>query len=452
VKHSNLYRIAVEGILLCGWILLFCSAASFDIADPPSDYAWPHNQPVKNWIGPAGALAAYYMHNYIGPGVLLGLFACIWMLITHLSGKEISQPVLRVIGMLLLVAAASTTWYLLWPVNTAEYGVFYQGALGWVYNYQVIRLPGGVLAFNGDEFPMGNGGIIGHFAGELLKQKFALLGSVIVLCCTWLVGAVLLADSLVLAVVRWFGDGVMKFFGVAGPAIHAAREQSAVLGDIWKRLSEKQKARGDGSLRDIKLPNRIPLGRTQPKVSLIPSAQEPQAHDQTELGEGQEQTAGVVGEQTAVETAGEGDGVETQDTQQAEAKAPAAKPLIKPRPAPRPKQPEYKPATYDDYQLPPLDLLKDPEKGFAAVQGKMVEEKAQILEGLLNEFGINAQVVNAEPGPAITMYELQLAPGIKVNQISNLANDMARALGSGTVRVVAPLPGKHTIGIEVPNS
>ncbi len=452
VKHSNLYRIAVEGILLCGCILLFCSAASFDIADAPSDYAWPHNQPVENWIGPAGALAAYYMHYYIGPGVLLGLFACIWLLITHLAGREITQPVLRIVGMLLLVAAASTTWYLLWPVNTAEYGVFYQGALGWVYNYEVIRLPGGLLSFSGDEFPMGNGGIIGNFAGGLLKQKFALLGSVIVLCCTWLVGAVLLADSLVLAVVRWFGYGVMKFFGIAGPAIHAAREQSAVLGDIWKRLSEKQKAKGDGTLRDIKLSSRIQLGRNKPKVALIPSAQEEEAEDQTELVESEEQTAQEAGEEAAVEAVEVDVDAEETQTEDVEEKVEAPKPIVKPRPAPRPKQPEYKPATYDDYQLPPLDLLKEPEKGFAAVQGKMVEEKAQTLEGLLNEFGINAQVVNAEPGPAITMYELQLAPGIKVNQISNLANDMARALGSGTVRVVAPLPGKHTIGIEVPNS
>lgn len=84
----------------------------------------------------------------------------------------------------------------------------------------------------------------------------------------------------------------------------------------------------------------------------------------------------------------------------------------------------------------------------------MVEEKARILESLLEEFGINARVVNAEAGPAITMYELELAPGVKVSQIATLANDMARALSSssGSVRVVAPLAGKHTIGIEVPNS
>jgi S-DNA-T family DNA segregation ATPase FtsK/SpoIIIE len=75
-----------------------------------------------------------------------------------------------------------------------------------------------------------------------------------------------------------------------------------------------------------------------------------------------------------------------------------------------------------------------------------------VLEQTLSEFHIDAQVVEAETGPVITMFELQLAPGIKVAQISNLSNDLARSLGAAAVRVVAPLPGKHTIGIEVPNN
>ncbi|MBM4104438.1 MAG: DNA translocase FtsK [Planctomycetes bacterium] len=444
MKHRNLYRIAVEGIVLAACVFLFCSAADFDIGDAPGESVWPHNQPVGNWCGPAGALAAYYLHYYIGPGVLLGLFACIWLLTAHLIGRQITQPVLRLVGMLLLVAAASTTWFLLWPDNQNEYGIFYKTFLGWVYHYQIFHLPDGALRICGDEFPMGNGGILGIVAGQWLLKHCALLGTVIVLCGTWVVGAILLADTLVLAMVRGFGYGVMKFFGLAGPALNAAKEQSVVLSDIWKRLSEKQKAKGDGTLRDIKEPEWTKSRR--PKIT---SAAEPQ-----ETPEGVHTTADLVPREEAnVEPQ-----QETPDTTSSVAEQPETpseakpRPIIKPKPAPKSRPPEYVPATYDDYRLPPLDLLREPEKGFAAIQGKMVEEKAHTLEGLLHEFGIDANVVNAEPGPAITMYELQLAPGIKVNQISNLANDMARALGSGSVRVVAPLPGKHTIGIEVPNS
>jgi S-DNA-T family DNA segregation ATPase FtsK/SpoIIIE len=108
--------------------------------------------------------------------------------------------------------------------------------------------------------------------------------------------------------------------------------------------------------------------------------------------------------------------------------------------------------SYEGYTLPPLELLSEPEYSFSSVQEKVVKSKAAALEKLLSEFNINARVVSADTGPVVTMFELELAAGVKVSHISSLANDMARALGVGAVRVVAPLPGKHTIGIEVPNS
>ena len=90
--------------------------------------------------------------------------------------------------------------------------------------------------------------------------------------------------------------------------------------------------------------------------------------------------------------------------------------------------------------------------GMRPCRRRWSRSKAAELEKLLGEFNVNARVVAAETGPVITMFELELAAGVKVSQISSLANDIARALGAGAVRVVAPIPGKHTIGIEVPNS
>ena len=439
--------------MLAACVFLLCSAVDFHIADAPSEYVWPH-KPVQNWCGPAGAFAAYYLHYYIGPGVLLGLFASVWLLTAHLLGRQITQPALRIIGALLLVTAASATWFLLWPDNQKEYGILYRNCFGWVYHYKIPDFS--ASGFN-DEFPMGNGGILGIVAGQWLLRHFAPLGTVIVLSGVWIVGAILLADTLVLAMVRGFGFGVMKFFGLAGPAINVAKEQSAALSDIWKRLSEKQKAKGDGTLHGVKMPDRIQWGTSRPSLAstqqemprdvhtvadLIPAEEKIATEPQTRRETPAAQTSAA--EQTAAEN-------KTESTS-AEAVESKPKPIVKPKPAPKPRQPEYIPATYDEYRLPPLDLLREPEKGFAAIQGKMVEEKAHTLEDLLHEFGVDTQVVSAEPGPAITMYELQLAPGVKVSQISNLANDMSRALSSGSVRVVAPLPGKHTIGIEVPNS
>jgi S-DNA-T family DNA segregation ATPase FtsK/SpoIIIE len=223
-------------------------------------------------------------------------------------------------------------------------------------------------------------------------------------------------------------SGVLKFFGLAGPALSAAKEQSQALGEIWTRLSEKQKAQAKSFSEAVQ------------------EYREKTAKAKAEIGVKPEPVNAAV--------------VEEKATEEKTVAAKTVKPLIKPKPTPaaaakpKPKDTPAVPKSYEDYELPPLDLLKEPETGFSAIQERMVEEKAAMLEALLEEFGINAKVVNAEAGPAITMYELELAAGVKVSQISTLANDIARAVSSssGSVRVVAPLAGKHTIGIEVPNS
>jgi S-DNA-T family DNA segregation ATPase FtsK/SpoIIIE len=109
------------------------------------------------------------------------------------------------------------------------------------------------------------------------------------------------------------------------------------------------------------------------------------------------------------------------------------------------------PKELGEYHLPPWDCLAEPEHGYSEIQEKFVREKAAVLEQALREFSIDAQVVEIDTGPVITMYEISLAPGVKVATISALTNDIQRALRAETVRIVAPIPGKNTVGIEVPN-
>ncbi|HWE04645.1 MAG TPA: DNA translocase FtsK 4TM domain-containing protein [Tepidisphaeraceae bacterium] len=120
--------------------------------------------------------------------------------------------------------------------------------------------------------------------------------------------------------------------------------------------------------------------------------------------------------------------------------------ILKPRqitpPAPR---------ELGEYTLPAWDCLAEPEHGYSEIQEKFVREKAAILEQALREFSIDAQVVEIDTGPVITMYEIKMAAGVKVSAISALTNDIQRALKAETIRIVAPIPGKDTVGIEVPN-
>jgi S-DNA-T family DNA segregation ATPase FtsK/SpoIIIE len=104
-----------------------------------------------------------------------------------------------------------------------------------------------------------------------------------------------------------------------------------------------------------------------------------------------------------------------------------------------------------DYQLPPLSLLQEIKHGPKAVQTTS-GTTSRILVDTLSEFGIETEVVNVERGPVVTRYELLPAPGIRVERISGLANNLALALKATSVRVQAPIPGKGVVGIEVPNS
>ena len=104
-----------------------------------------------------------------------------------------------------------------------------------------------------------------------------------------------------------------------------------------------------------------------------------------------------------------------------------------------------------DGELPPLSLLDDPQPQKHGYSEESLEAMSRVVELKLKDFGIDVAVVSVSPGPVITRFELDPAPGVKVSQISNLAKDLARSLSVVSVRVVEVIPGKSFIGLEIPN-
>ncbi|MBN1481486.1 DNA translocase FtsK [candidate division KSB1 bacterium] len=103
------------------------------------------------------------------------------------------------------------------------------------------------------------------------------------------------------------------------------------------------------------------------------------------------------------------------------------------------------------YQKPSLDLLAKPPYAAEGISEEAYHMNAQLLEDKLEDFGIQSKVVEIHPGPVITLYELELAPGIRVSRVMSLSDDLAMAMRAKRIRIVAPIPGKSTIGIEIPN-
>jgi S-DNA-T family DNA segregation ATPase FtsK/SpoIIIE len=102
-------------------------------------------------------------------------------------------------------------------------------------------------------------------------------------------------------------------------------------------------------------------------------------------------------------------------------------------------------------ELPPLSLLDDPPAAQGGYSAEALEAMSRLVELKLRDFGVEAEVVEVHPGPVITRFELRPAPGVKASQITNLAKDLARALSAVSVRVVEIIPGKSTMGLEIPN-
>jgi len=120
--------------------------------------------------------------------------------------------------------------------------------------------------------------------------------------------------------------------------------------------------------------------------------------------------------------------------------------IIGPRPAE-----EYDPTLdLSHYQFPPLDLLKEYENTQSVSEEELTANKNKIEETLKN-YGINITKISATIGPTITLYEIIPAPGVRISKIKNLEDDIALSLAALGIRIIAPIPGKGTVGIEVPN-
>ena len=434
------------------WVFLLVCLGSFHHNDWPSHevYPWP---PIQNLCGTVGAFIAYYTFLAIGQGAFPVLFFTGVCVVLLMCNNRVGDLWMRTVGLILLTIAFSAA------VHHFKSGAY-------------------------DGFPEGRGGIIGISTATVLEHYFSTVGTRLILLTTSLVGLLLTADDLVLRTPGVVGSAIVTVKDKAPrinwnfvplprlPALPTFVTRDAL---AMKPLSGKrQKATGDGSgafeLKSIKREKgeKGALGEFKPAGPIAPLSaaavvaggadQENDLIDlsnpEDDLNAAETDAPPAVGADVASH-----DPLTVPAPEQAPAPLPPPPPppkmdiivklpnLIKPRQtAPPP------PKELGDYHLPGWDSLAEAEHGYAESQEQFVREQAAILEQALREFNIEAQVVEIDTGPVITMYEISLAPGIKVSAITALSNDIMRALKAESVRIVAPVPGKNTVGIEVPNA
>lgn len=393
----------VWAVILVGTALLLLLAL---LSHDPNDFghtARTQPVPVHNFIGPVGAMISFGVFQVFGLGGYVLMCVLAGLGVVLLLGQEVPWRSKVGAGALLVLAMCVLFHLMGFPVIT-----------------RTKNLPGA-------------GGFVGLFVGDLSQGLLGKVGTAIVFTTLYLVSLIVLINLRPSYWVLWLAgatrDGWRKLMGK--PSLQEELREKERQLQLKERELERAVRRWAEEEERPK-----PVEPVIQDVS-VPKKPEPEKPRPVE----------------AAEKAGEA--AEKPPSRKETTPPPEpARPVPKPKPEkPAPPAPPPAPPPAVVYQLPPLDLLNpspDPEhRGEAVVED--LKQNAEILRSTLEEFGITVDVTNVTKGPVVTLYELVPAPGVKVEKITALTNNIALAMKAVTVRILAPVPGRGTVGIEVPN-
>jgi DNA segregation ATPase FtsK/SpoIIIE, S-DNA-T family len=374
-------------------LLLFLALMSYDHGDP----SWNHvvDAPTRNWVGPYGAHVADVLIQATGLAAMvlpLVLFAWSFRL---LMNRGLSTLWLRLLLLPICVILASIALAVLpgwWPGSEQGLGGFF-GSMLMNFFMQIGHLAEPVVG-------MGAAAIFGgllFFVLALSRNDWRDIGQ--------RAGRVAVAS----------GRGTSFFAGHGARLAGVGARAAMLLHAVLKR-------------------------RDQPAPGAAPARREPQL-------------AAARGQARATADR-EDPAVERQKRRALPPDIVAPKPS---GPPPGRKVEQARQATLDltpeeEHILPPLELLAEaPRSKGPTVNEEALQQNARLLETVLDDFGVRGEIVKVRPGPVVTLYELEPAPGIKASRIIGLADDIARSMSAVSVRV-AVVPGRNVIGIELPNA
>lgn len=424
-EHAHareIWAVVLVGLAL----LLLLSLISFDKADDPINRVVSGARQYRNFIGPVGAWIAALSF------LTFGLSAYVLMLVLGaiggmlLLGKEI--PWRSKVGAGLLLLLSSSCLLHLAGLKHAQ---------------DTLNLPGSA------------GGFLGQFVGGYLQGLLGKVGTLIIFVVAYMISLILLVNL--------------------RPSYWVALTVGAVQ-DTWLRMRGKPKTDVRDELREQERDLRykefqvdLELARKEREARKLTSDRE----DEETAARGRERRPEPKIEDRTIPKPASAE--EPAKASVIEKGAAAAEKIVpkkeatvadKPVPAiagakPRAEKPVAKPtaalasaeaAEGEQYVLPTLDLLEQPP---AMAQRNVIEDlkaNAEILRATLEDFGISVELGDVTKGPTITRYEVYPAPGVKVEKISSLSNNIALAMKAVNVRILTPVPGKGTVGIEVPNT
>ncbi len=486
------------GLALIGmsiWLLL--SMATFHT---PLEYA-PEGTNLGGRLGHYLANGAF---RAIGlSGYLLSVLGILWGGVV-VARREIRMPMLRLVGVVCFAVAMAFILDLKFGLDMDKRALFFAAQDALKGGGAASPAGDAVLATLSADLPYGPGGWLGFQVNPLLVERFGTAGLWVLLLTITAISALLATEmafyTAITAFGEWLDDRRERVGEHVLPAVLGWCKRLAI--GIWDFLrgadlgiktvpamKPKGRAKAKGKSKAKPAPK-----KTRAKVALPDLEELEDVDEELEDGEEWEDEDEYVyvdedgnpidaseledGEEWEVEDEDEEEEYEEEEDvavikpkarkgkgkgktkkkaaapelefDEAEAKAKRAAAAAKR--ATTISQPIYEPPTPPPgpWSLPSFDLLEPPTGG-ATVDKDFLETSAQNLENALKSFRVDAEVVGAQVGPAVTMFELTVSQGTRMNKVTALAQEIAATLRARSVRIIAPIPGKSTIGVEVPN-
>ena len=417
VLPRNRVRDLTALALLAGCVFLVAALATFHPADPPAARMLPAHLRAVNACGLIGSTAATTCFEWFGLGAWGVAAMILAFTVALLRRRPMPDLPLRTAGAILAIAGVCTLLTLFLP--------------DWV-----------------DRPLWGAGGRVGALGRHFAETHLAATGAAIVVTSLTAAGLFLASDVAVLRLLNGLvalGGGTIAAVSAAGSRVSAWRAAraatapaagEAALADTFPGLRGRLRAAAEADADDDDTDEdgepAIRVKRREPPVAVEPEA----------------------GDDDDVVAEADGDDESEGEDEAPQPAAPARSLVpIKTRSTRKPVEAlTMAPDPVADYELPGLDLLLPTEYLELDQQEQEVRDRARVLEKTFAEFGFKVKVVEVETGPVISQYEIELEAGLRLAKITNLADDLAIALRVPSVRIVAPIPGKNSVGIEVPNT
>ncbi|MBG9990299.1 DNA translocase FtsK [Pseudoalteromonas sp. NZS37] len=438
MRLNGVQRLLEAGLIISTFTAIFilCALISFD----PADAAWSQTSfsEVSNITGAAGAwiadilLLTFGWLAYLVPAAIQ-LFGYLLFKQPHrILQLDYTTLALRVIGFALFITSATA----ISSINFDD-----------IYNFS-------------------SGGVVGDVIASAMMPAFNFTGTSILLLCFFFAGLTLLTGVSWVDFVDYLGDLMVRFYrfivSYAKGWMH--REHAAGKANNHDEIDAHFE---DDIKEQIELPTSAKKADKQKAINKPQTPfNEPQISDDfmpfDELDDILDQEIGFSAiDDEPMDTAAALNALDQSPV--VEPEKPVTTVVSPARPMPKSKAQYQPPPTAKEKfeqlltqepppgPLPSLDLLDRPDKAKNPISQEELDTVSRLVETKLLDFNVQAKVVAVYPGPVVTRFELDLAPGIKVSKITGLAKDLARSLSAISVRVVEVIPGKTYVGIELPN-